>query len=147
MKFIDLELGMPQEEDSDSDWGLFIILDEEDNMSFTHRKLLKNILRIATIYEDEDTDEFSNGIYEANEDNKQRPIYGKMNYYNNTNWKPDAAAAAAAAAAENATTTQTQEDNEVDEFSDHVQSKMRFLITYAVTTSVSIALIILTFTI
>jgi len=143
-EFIDLELGMAREEDSD--WGLFIILDEEDTM-VTHRRLLKNILRISTIYEDADEDlesepEFSNGTY-ANEATCPDSIYGKMDYYNTANWIPE-------------TTNQQDDycngDNDGDNNGDNdgyeiIQSKMQFLVTYALTTSFSIALIILTFTI
>ena len=139
-EFIDFELGMAQEEESE--WGLFIILDEEDTM-VTHRRqtLLKNIVRIATIYEDANEDpepEFSNGAY-ANEATCPDSIYGKMDYYNTANWIPE-------------TTNQQDCDSDGDQDQDQdydetIQSKMQFLVTYALTTSFSIALIILTFTI
>ena len=148
-EFIDLELGVSREED----WGLFIILDEEENRLSHRRTLLKNIVRISTIYEDEAEDEaeaeededmdpdpeFSNGAY-ANEATCTDRVYGKMDYYNTANWRPT-------------TTIQQDGDSECDNENENecegdiIQLKMQFLVTYVLTTSFSIALIILTFTI
>lgn len=121
-----------------SDWGLFIILDEEENKEMSYRKMRKNIIQIETIEEGECE-------YETGD------IYGEKFEYYKTDMERDA----------NMTTDREfvkDYDNDEDHDNDHekdkddatndmIKKKFQFLITYALTTSFSIALIILTFSI
>jgi hypothetical protein len=108
-----------------NDWGLFIILDEEENKQMSYRKLRKNILQIETIEE---------GDYESETDDTYG---GKIEYYkmdiereyDEYDRKHD----------------DDQDNHEAADMDDIIKKKIQFLITYVLTTSFSIALIMLTF--
>ena len=138
-QFIDLELGMMKfwDSDCDSDWGLFVVLDEEEKQ-VSYRKMLKNIIQIETIEEGECE-------YEAEYN------YGKkIDYYTSSNFKTgldtDLVDKEAGMVKDKVGEDKVGEDDE-DEANFIVKKKIQFFITYALTTSFSIALIILTFTI
>ena len=110
--------------DCEDDWGLFVVLDEEEKKQVNYKKmLLKNIIQIETIEEGECE-------YELEE------TYGnKFEYYRN----------AADRDIEDRIGDQVVGDR--DDYKNIVKEKIQFLLTYMFTASVSLALIILTLTI
>lgn len=146
-EFINLEEGLYRSqprtyEPDDSDWGLFIILDmEEENIQvIKHKKQRqKHIIPLLdTIQEDDD-----DYIYDTN-------IYNKMEYYKTTS---------PATTTNNNEPTMNQEEQEKkedeeavkkedeEEENNIIKNKIQFFITYALTTSFSVVLIFLTFAI
>ena len=143
--FNDLELGLGLKNcdnydcNEDEDWGLFVILDQEEKQ-VSYRQIRKNIIQIETIeeceYETEETygnkhEYYINtaiNIYEKD----QNDGFGDRNKAGN---------------GYNYDHEQDQEDQDQEDYKNIVKEKIQFLITYALTTSFSIALIILTFTI
>ena len=142
--------------ENDCDWGLFIILDEEDNKQEVVKQ--NKMWQIETIEEGDcetdDCDDFYNGDYKYNGDytGDYNGDYYKSQYYKNdrnvvhihekekvdANGKQDQEV-------QEVQEVQEQEDSDYDA---HIlKQKMQFLITYALTTSFSIALIVLTFSI
>lgn len=122
-------------EDCENDWGLFVVLDEEEKKQVNYRKmLLKNIIQIETIEEGECEHELEE-------------TYGKkFEYYYYRN------------AADRDVGDPDQDvgdrDQDIgdwigdrDDYTNIVKEKIEFLLTYMFTASVSIALIILTLTI
>ena len=136
-EFIDMEMGMGFGLD-DSDWGLFIILDEEEKK----QTRMKHILQIETIQECEDEYEaeetfgekseyYKTDIGIDNERHREQDIV-KYCYEDNDNDNDK----------DKDYANDTNEDNETNAI---IKFKIKFLITYALTTSFSITLIILTF--
>ena len=151
----DLESGLMKLKNCDNygdcDWGLFVILDdeEEENTQVNYMKmLLKRITQIDTIEEGEceyDTEEtYGNKIeyYKHGDKNttinlSEKKQNGLGNEYN-TKEDED----------KNEYNTKDDEDeNEDEDYKNLVKDKIQFLITYMFTASVSMVLIILTFTI
>ena len=115
-------------EDCEDDWGLFVVLDEEEKKQVNYKKmLLKNIIQIETIEEGECE-------YELEE------TYGnKFEYYRN--------AADRIVEDRDGDRDVEDRDGDGDDYTNIVKEKIEFLLTYMFTASVSIALIILTFTV
>jgi hypothetical protein len=129
----------------DNDWGLFVVLDEEEEKQVSYRKmLLKNVIQMETIEEGE-CEEY----YDV-----EKAYGNKIEYYRNS----------AITLSENGryrdqneeTKEQEQEknqdqdqekDQDQEDYKNLVKEKIHFLITYMFTASFSMALIILTFTI
>lgn len=134
-EFIDVELGMGFGLD-DSDWGLFIILDEEEKQ-LSYTKMMKNIIQIETIQECEYENEESYGE--------------KIEYYNPDMKRNDMKRNDVDTDAETKQEFIKEFDDDDDEKNDAdntlVKLKIQSFITYALTTSFSIVLIVLTFTI
>ena len=136
-EFIDMEMGRGFGLD-DSDWGLFIILDEEEKK----QTRTKHILQIETIQECEDEYEAEETFGEKSEyyktdigiDNDMHREQDIVKYcYEDKDKDKDK---------DKDNANDTNEDNETN---DIIKFKIKFLITYALTTSFSITLIILTF--
>ena len=119
--------------DCEDDWGLFVVLDEEEKKQVNYKKmLLKNIIQIETIEEGECE-------YELEE------TYGnKFEYYRN-------AADRDIGDRDRVVGDRDQDvgdrDGDGDDYKNIVKEKIQFLLTYMFTASVSLALIILTLTI
>ena len=131
--------------DCEDDWGLFVVLDDEEEKKQVNYKkmLLKNIIQIETIEEGEC------------EYDLEEACGNKMEYYRN----------AAGVGVEDRVVghrdrdrdrdrDQDQDrdryqdqDQDGDDYKNIVKEKIQFLLTYMFTASVSMALIILTFTI
>jgi hypothetical protein len=155
----DLESGLMKLKNCDNygdcDWGLFVILDdeEEENIQVNYMKmLLKRITQIDTIEEGEceyDTEEtYGNKIeyYKHGDKNttinlsekKQDGLGNEYNMKEDEDEDED----------KNEYNTKDDEDeNEDEDYKNLVKDKIQFLITYMFTASVSMVLIILTFTI
>ena len=118
--------------DLENDWGLFVVLDEEENKQVNYKKmLLKNIIKIETIEEGECEEEYD-----------PEESYGnKFEYYRNNlggnRYREE----------EYQHGEQEDHDEEQEDYKNIVKEKIQFLLTYMFTASVSMALIILTFTI
>ena len=130
-EFIDIEMGLGFELD-DSDWGLFIILDEEEKK----QTRMKYILQIETIEEE------GTGEYETEETYGEKIEYYKPNLRIEREQEEDYKE------------KDKEKDNEKDkdytddedkDDEDTIKFKIKFAITYVLTTSFSIVLIILTF--
>ena len=124
-----------------NDWGLFIILDEEENKQMSYRKLRKNILQIETIEE---------GDYEYETDDTYG---GKIEYYkmdagpeyDDQDRKHDDDQDRKHDDDQDRKHDDDQDKHEATDTDDIIKKKIQFLITYVLTTSFSIALIMLTF--
>lgn len=138
-EFIDLELGLYRE--CECDWGLFIILDEDENIPTrqltrhqARQDMLKYITQIETIQEGNEYDEYEFEETYGNGNGK------KMEYY--TRPTPHTKDATIEEVME---PDQDQDEEDTNDAKNLIKIKMNFLITYALTTSFSIVLIILTF--
>jgi hypothetical protein len=129
-EFIDMELGLGFGLGlDDSDWGLFIILDEEEKK----QTRMKYILQIETIEEE------GTGEYETEETYGNKIEYYKPDSMNETEQELVKDCYCYADKDKDYTEDKTEDDE------DPIKFKIKFAITYALTTSFSIALIILTF--
>ena len=140
-EFIDMEMGRGFGLD-DSDWGLFIILDEEEKK----QTRMKHILQIETIQECEDEYDSEETFGEKSEyyktdigiDNDRHIKQDIVKYCYEDNDKDKDYA-------NDKDKDYANDTNEDNETNDIIKFKIKFLITYALTTSFSITLIILTF--
>jgi hypothetical protein len=123
-EFIDIEMGLGFGLD-DSDWGLFIILDEEEKK----QTRMKYILQIETIEE---------GEYETEE------TYGEKIEYYNPNLRIEREQEEDYKEKDKEKDKDYTDDEDKDD-EDSIKIKIKFAITYVLTTSFSIVLIILTF--
>ena len=119
-------------QDCENDWGLFVVLDEEEKKQVNYKKmLLKNIIQIETIEEGECE-------YELEE------TYGnKFEYYRNAR----GFGVVGDRDRDIVGDRDGNGDGDGDDYTNIVKEKIQFLLTYMFTASVSIALIILTLTI
>lgn len=119
-------------EDCENDWGLFVVLDEEEKKQVNYKKmLLKNIIQIETI-EEGDCEYY---LEEAGGN--------KMEYYRNTAGFGDRDQDRD----QDVEDRDQDQDQDVEDYKNIVKDKIQFLLTYMFTASVSMALIILTFTV
>ena len=123
-------------QDCEDDWGLFVVLDEEEKKQVSYRKmLLKNIIQIETIEEGECE-------YELEE------TYGnKIEYYRNARGFGVVEDRDRDVVGDRDVGDRDVGDGDGDDYKNIVKEKIQFLLTYMFTASVSIALIILTLTI
>jgi hypothetical protein len=139
-EFIDVELGLGFGLD-DSDWGLFIILDEEEKK----QTRMKYILQIETIEEE------GTGEYETEETYGNKIEYYKSDLriereqedYKEKDKEKDKDYKEKDKDYKEKDKDYTDDEDKDDE--DTIKFKIKFAITYVLTTSFSIALIILTF--
>ena len=116
-------------QDCENDWGLFVVLDEEEKKQVNYKKmLLKNIIQIETIEE-------GDCEYDLEE-----ACGNKMEYYRNTAGFGDRDR-------DRDRVEDRDRDQDVEDYKNIVKDKIQFLLTYMFTASVSMALIILTFTV
>jgi hypothetical protein len=126
--------------DCEDDWGLFVVLDEEEKKQVNYKKmLLKNIIQIETIEEGECE-------YELEE------TYGnKFEYYRNAADRDIGDRDRVVGDRDQDVGDRDQDvgdrDGDGDDYKNIVKEKIQFLLTYMFTASVSLALIILTLTI
>ena len=124
--------------DCEDDWGLFVVLDEEEKHVNYMKTLLKNIIQIETIEEGEC------------EYDLEEACGNKMEYYRNS-----AGVGAGVGVVEDRNRVvedrdhveDQDQDQDGDDYKNIVKDKIQFLLTYMFTASVSMALIILTFTV
>ena len=117
-------------QDCENDWGLFVVLDEEEKKQVNYKKmLLKNIIQIETIEE-------GDCEYDLEE-----ACGNKMEYYRNTAGFGDRDQD------RDQYVEDRDQDQDVEDYKNIVKDKIQFLLTYMFTASVSMALIILTFTV
>ena len=132
-------------EDCENDWGLFVVLDEEEKKQVNYKKmLLKNIIQIETIEEGEceheleetygkkfeyyrNADGFGVGDRIGDRDIGDRDIEDRLG--------------------DRVEDRLEDRVGDGDDYKNIVKEKIQFLLTYMFTASVSMALIILTFTI
>lgn len=131
-EFIDMELGLGFGLD-DSDWGLFIILDEEEKK----QTRMKYILQIETIEEE------GTGEYETEETYGEKIEYYKPDSMNET--EQELVKDCSCYDEQDNTQDKDYTENEDNDDENTIKFKIKFAITYVLTTSFSIALIILTF--
>ena len=123
-------------EDCENDWGLFVVLDEEEKKQVNYKKmLLKNIIQIETIEEGECEHELEE-------------TYGKkFEYYRNADGFGVGDRDIEDRLGDRVEDRLEDRVGDGDDYKNIVKEKIQFLLTYMFTASVSMALIILTFTI
>jgi len=123
-------------QDCENDWGLFVVLDEEEKKQVNYKKmLLKNIIQIETIEE-------GDCEYDLEE-----ACGNKMEYYRNTAGFGDRDQDVEDRDRDRDRVEDRDRDQDVEDYKNIVKDKIQFLLTYMFTASVSMALIILTFTV
>ena len=133
-------------EDCEDDWGLFVVLDEEEKKQVNYKKmLLKNIIQIETIEEGEceyELEETYGNKFEYYRNAADRIVGDRIGVQDVGDRDRDVGDRIGDGDGD-----VEDGDGDGDDYKNIVKEKIQFLLTYMFTASVSIALIILTLTI
>ena len=144
--------------DCEDDWGLFVVLDEEEKKQVNYKKmLLKNIIQIETIeegeceYELEETygnkfEYYRNAADRDIEDRIGDQVVGDRDQVVGDRDRDQVVGDRDRVVGDRDGDVEDR-DGDGDDYKNIVKEKIQFLLTYMFTASVSLALIILTLTI